>query len=211
MKGMWCWSLFARIDWLLFTVFSLMQTLWTAKSSEVSNCLIVHWYQDDWRRHCLEVIVKATLRWKQIGFIWKGCDVGVYLLEMMVLGMWGVCQVWFPWLYVIMCLCGMEGWRIPHDWHGEWAGLPLVSLISSLVHARRAAVPSGMVVSQWWTWSMLIQSQKHLKEGRCLLDSPIIYNNYLYGKNNSQETVAKAKQSCWCDIHRDDNYITQDL
>ena len=41
------------------------------------------------------------------------------------------------------------------------------------------------------------------KEGTCLFDIKIIYDKYLYATKNSQETVAKAKQS-----HQNDNCIT---
>ena len=40
------------------------------------------------------------------------------------------------------------------------------------------------------------------KEGTCLFDSTTIYNNYLYGTNNSQATVAQAKQSRYHGSHR---------
>ena len=37
--------------------------------------------------------------------------------------------------------------------------------------------------------------KKGMKEGTCLFDNRITHNSYLYSTNNSQETVAKAKQS----------------
>ena len=40
-----------------------------------------------------------------------------------------------------------------------------------------------------------LELEERRKEGRCLSDNTIIYNDYLYSSQNSQETVAKAKLS----------------
>ena len=39
------------------------------------------------------------------------------------------------------------------------------------------------------------EDKERMQEGRCLFDNTIIDKNYLYSTNNSQPTVAKAKQS----------------